>query len=82
MLRQDESGSRWIREAGSDYTYSYYFCIYCKQFLAGSEGDEGAFHLKWFLYIHIPVFILIPIRLRMDVSNWVFPILLSSLSLK
>jgi hypothetical protein len=34
------------------------------------RAGTKSFSLKWFLYIHIPVFIIIPIRLQMGLENW------------
>lgn len=49
------------------------FAFIINLFFGVLRADARSFSLKWFLYIHIPVFILIPIRLKMNISNWYIP---------
>ncbi|MBI5181979.1 MAG: hypothetical protein HZA06_03580 [Nitrospirae bacterium] len=34
------------------------------------RAGTKSFSLRWFLYIHIPVLIIIPIRLQMGLGSW------------
>jgi hypothetical protein len=49
------------------------FAFIINLFFGVLRADTRIFSLKWFLYIHIPVFILIPVRLNIELSNWYIP---------
>lgn len=39
------------------------------------RAGAPVFSLRWFLYIHVPVFVVIPIRIGMGLSYWTIPAL-------
>ncbi|MBI5043918.1 MAG: hypothetical protein HZC10_08880 [Nitrospirae bacterium] len=46
------------------------FAFLINLFFGVLRADTKSFSIKWFLYIHIPVFIIIPVRLMMGLGNW------------
>jgi hypothetical protein len=47
-----------------------FFAFLLNLFFGVLRAGTKSFSLKWFLYIHIPVLIIIPIRLQMGLGSW------------
>ncbi|MBI5198344.1 MAG: hypothetical protein HZA19_07025 [Nitrospirae bacterium] len=41
------------------------------------RAGTKTFSFKWFVYIHLPVFVVIPIRMGVGLSYWAIPVLVA-----